>query len=493
MAYVLAIDQGTSSSRAIVFDERGREVGAAQRAFEGLYPQDGWVEQDPEALWAATLTAGREAIATTGVEPTSIAAIGIANQRETTLLWDARTGASLGNAIVWQDRRTAARCEEVRSDGLEPDLVDITGLLIDPYFSSTKLEWLLARDGVARRAAAGELRFGTVDSFLIWRLTKGASHFTDATNASRTQLFDIRAQVWSERLLEYFRIPPAVLPAVRDCIDDFGVADAEWFGAEIPIRGVAGDQQAALVGQGCFMPGMTKSTYGTGCFLIANTGAERVRSEARLLTTVGYRVDGVPTYAIEGSIFNAGVAIKWLRDQVGLIDTAADTEAAARRTGGDTGGVFVVPAFTGLGAPHWRPDARGLGHGLDTRRGCRRDRYRDVAERRVPDGGPACRGTNRRCCRDRPARRRRHGGQRLVLPVPGRRRRRCGGPPGEHRDHGGRRRAPGGRRRGSAHRSGRGRAGLATRRNRHAVSIPRLLRRHDRAGSRAGMPLWSGR
>ncbi|MYD95874.1 MAG: glycerol kinase GlpK [Gammaproteobacteria bacterium] len=364
MAYVLAIDQGTSSSRAIVFDERGREVGAAQRTFEGLYPQDGWVEQDPEALWAATLTAGREAIATSGVEPASIAAIGIANQRETTLLWDAGTGASLGNAIVWQDRRTAARCEEVRSDGLESDLVDITGLLIDPYFSSTKLEWLLARDGVARRAAAGELRFGTVDSFLVWRLTKGGSHVTDATNASRTQLFDIRAQVWSERLLEYFGIPPAVLPSVRDCVDDFGVADAEWFGAEIPIRGVAGDQQAALVGQGCFTPGMTKSTYGTGCFLIANTGAERVRSEARLLTTVGYRVDGVPTYAIEGSIFNAGVAIKWLRDQVGLIDTAADTEAAARRTGGDTGGVFVVPAFTGLGAPHWRPDARGLVTGL---------------------------------------------------------------------------------------------------------------------------------
>ena len=364
MAYVLAIDQGTSSSRAIVFDDRGRELGAAQRPFEAMYPDDGWVEQDPEALWAATLTAGREAIAASGVESASIAAIGIANQRETTLLWEARTGASVGNAIVWQDRRTAARCEAVRGDGLEPELVDITGLLIDPYFSSTKLEWLLARDGVARRAAAGELRFGTVDSFLIWRLTKGRSHVTDATNASRTQLFDIRNQAWSERLLEVFGIPLSVLPEVLDCADDFGVADAEWFGAPIPIRGVAGDQQAALVGQGCFTPGMTKSTYGTGCFLIANTGAERIRSEARLLTTVGYRVDGTPTYAIEGSIFNAGVAIKWLRDQVGLIDTAADTEAAARRTGGDTGGVFVVPAFTGLGAPHWRPDARGLVTGL---------------------------------------------------------------------------------------------------------------------------------
>jgi len=362
--YVLAIDQGTSSSRAIVFDGAGREVAAAQRPFDQFFPHDGWVEQDPEALWKATLEAGREAIGASGVAPNSLGAIGIANQRETTLVWDARTGAPVGNAVVWQDRRTAERCERARSEGIEPELVDITGLLIDPYFSSTKLEWLLARDGLGRRARAGELRFGTVDTFLVWRLTKGEKHLTDATNASRTQLFDIGRQAWSERLLDYFGIPDAVLPEVRDCIDDFGVADAEWFGAAIPIRGVAGDQQAALVGQGCFAPGLTKSTYGTGCFLIANTGGQRVRSRARLLTTVGYRVAGETCYAVEGSIFNAGVAIKWLRDKAGLIETAAETEAAARRTGGDTGGVYVVPAFTGLGAPHWRPDARGLVTGL---------------------------------------------------------------------------------------------------------------------------------
>ena len=364
MAHVLAIDQGTSSSRAILFDASGREIASARRSFDQLFPADGWVEQDPEALWRATLDAARETIAASGVEPAAIAAIGIANQRETTLVWDARTGEALSNAIVWQDRRTAARCEQARKDGIEPELVDITGLLIDPYFSSTKLEWLLKHGDLARRARAGEVRFGTVDSFLVWRLTKGARHVTDATNASRTQLFDIGRQAWSERLLDYFGVPSGILPEVRDCIDDFGVADASWLGAAVPIRGVAGDQQAALIGQACFAPGLTKSTYGTGCFLITNTGTERVRSAARLLTTIGYRLNGAPTYAVEGSIFNAGVAIKWLRDKVGLIGSAADTEAAARRTGGDTGGVFVVPAFTGLGAPHWRPDARGLVTGL---------------------------------------------------------------------------------------------------------------------------------
>ena len=364
MAYLLAIDQGTSSSRAIVFDQDGRVVAAGQRTFDQLFPHDGWVEQEPEALWQATLAAAREAIAESGVAPASIAAVGIANQRETTLVWDAETGQPFGNAIVWQDRRTAERCERARRDGMEPELIETTGLVIDPYFSSTKLEWLLSRNGLASRAAAGKVRFGTVDSFLIWRLTKGASHVTDATNASRTQLFDISHQVWSESALGYFSVPRSVLPSVHDCVDDFGIADAEWFGAPIPIRGVAGDQQAALVGQGCLATGLTKSTYGTGCFLIANTGSERVRSKARLLTTVGYRIAGEPVYAVEGSIFNAGVAIKWLRDKVGLIETAGDTEAAARRIGGDTGGVFVVPAFTGLGAPHWRPDARGLMTGL---------------------------------------------------------------------------------------------------------------------------------
>ena len=364
MAHLLAIDQGTSSSRAIVFDGEGRVAGTGQRPFDQIFPDDGWVEQDPEALWRATLEAAREAVAASAVAPTSIAAIGIANQRETTVVWDAESGEPLGNAIVWQDRRTAARCDRARRDGMEPELAEITGLVVDPYFSSTKLEWLLAHDDIGALAAKGRVRFGTVDSFLVWRLTKGACHLTDATNASRTQLFDITRQVWSERALEYFGVPDSVLPEVRDCVDDFGVADTEWFGAPIPITGVAGDQQAALIGQACFDRGMTKSTYGTGCFLIANTGTERVLSKSRLLTTVGYRLAGEPCYALEGSIFNAGVAIKWLRDKVHLIDSAADTEASARRIEGDTGGVYVVPAFTGLGAPHWRPDARGLVTGL---------------------------------------------------------------------------------------------------------------------------------
>ena len=364
VAHLLAIDQGTSSSRAIVFDAEGRVAATAQRPFDQLFPQDGWVEQDPEALWQSTLGAARAAIAASGVAPSSIAAIGIANQRETTLVWDAATGEPLNNAIVWQDRRTAERCDRARREGMEPELIEITGLLVDPYFSSTKLEWLLSHADVARRAKAGEIRFGTVDSFLIWRLTKGGRHVTDATNASRTQLFDISRQAWSERALDYFDVPPSVLPGVRDCVGEFGIADAQWFGAAIPIAGVAGDQQAALVGQGCLAPGLTKSTYGTGCFLIANTGDQRIRSGARLLTTVGYRVAGKTCYAVEGSIFNAGVAIKWLRDKVGLIETTAETEEAARRIGGDTGGVYVVPAFTGLGAPHWRPDARGLVTGL---------------------------------------------------------------------------------------------------------------------------------
>ena len=361
---LLAIDQGTSSSRAILFDETGRQLAAAQRSFDQLFPRDGWVEQDPETLMATTLAAGREAIARSAVPPADIAAIGITNQRETTLVWDRASGEAVGNAIVWQDRRTAARCQRMREEGMEAEVQEATGLLIDPYFSSTKLAWRLEDPAIRARSEAGELRFGTVDSFLIWRLTNGARHVTDATNASRTQLFDIGRQAWSGRLLDYFDVPAAMLPDVLDCAADFGTADPEWFGAPIPIRGVAGDQQAALVGQGCFARGQTKSTYGTGCFLIANTGAERLRSEARLLATVAYRIGGAPTYALEGSIFNAGVAIKWLRDKVGLIQTAAETETAALRTGGDTDGVFVVPAFTGLGAPHWRPEARGLVTGL---------------------------------------------------------------------------------------------------------------------------------
>ena len=363
MAYLLAIDQGTSSSRAVLFDSRGKKLGVGQQPVDSSFPHDGWVEQDAETLWRSTVAVGREAIEASGVGAAEIAAIGITNQRETTLVWDAETGEAVGNAIVWQDRRTTERCRRLLRDGIEPTIVATTGLVVDPYFSSTKLAWLLDQPGVRRRGETGQLCFGTVDSFLIWRLTKGRRHVTDATNASRTQLFDIDEQFWSHRLLDYFDVPRSMLPTVLDCVADFGIADREWFGAPIPILGVAGDQQAALVGHACLTEGATKSTYGTGCFVIANTG-QRKRSDNRLLATVGYRLNGVPTYALEGSIFNAGVAIKWLRDKLGLIDAPADTEAAARRIGGDTGGVFVVPAFTGLGAPHWQPAARGLIAGL---------------------------------------------------------------------------------------------------------------------------------
>ena len=364
MRYFLAIDQGTSSSRAIVFDATGRTVGEAQRSLDQHFPRDGWVEQDVEALWQSVLAVGRDAIAASGAAASDIAAIGITNQRETTVLWEAEAGRPLGNAISWQDRRTAERCQQAEAEGMAGPIAAITGLLPDPYFSATKLAWLLEQGNHRQRAEQGELRFGTVDSFLVWRLTKGRSHATDATNAGRTMLFDINSQAWSARMLDYFGVPGSLLPAVRNCVDDYGVADAEWFGAPIPIVGVAGDQQAALLGQACFAPGQAKCTFGTGCFLIANAGETPLPSRSRLLSTVAYRLGGQTTYALEGSLFNAGAAIKWLRDQVGLIAHAADTEAAARRVDGDTGGVFVVPAFTGLGAPHWRPDARGLVTGL---------------------------------------------------------------------------------------------------------------------------------
>lgn len=364
MAHILAIDQGTSSSRALIFDGDGRIVSVGRREFDQIFPGDGWVEQDPEIIWQTTVAAARDAIEMSGVPPSDIVAMGISNQRETTLLWDAVTGEAVYPAISWQDRRTSARCSAMLEDGVEPDLREITGLLVDPYFSSTKLEWLLAQDGIRRRATSGVLRFGTVDSFLIWRFTDGSSHCTDATNASRTQLYDIAQHSWSGLLLDYFQIPDVVLPEVKDSVSEFGICDARHFGAEIPILGVAGDQQAALVGQGCLSSGMTKSTYGTGCFVIANTGTEKVSSQARLLTTVAYRVNSETTFALEGSIFVAGAAVKWLRDRMGLIDEARETEACARRIGGNTREVFVVPAFAGLGAPHWRPDARGSITGL---------------------------------------------------------------------------------------------------------------------------------
>ncbi len=365
MDYVLAIDQGTSSTRALVFDRVGCVLGSAQREFDQTFPRDGWVEHDPEVLWQTTLYAARGALTNASIEARALTGIGITNQRETTVIWDAESGEPVHNAIVWQDRRTTPRCERARADGMADTIAAATGLVIDPYFSSTKIAWLLDNiAGLRARAAKGTLRFGTVDSFLIWRLTSGAKHVTDATNASRTQLFDIGRQRWDPELLRYFEIPASLLPAVRDCAGDFGIADAKWLGAAVPILGVAGDQQAALIGQACFDVGMTKSTYGTGCFLVTNTGERLIRSQHGLLSTVGYRIDGAPTYAVEGSIFVAGAAVKWLRDTLRLIDTAAESEAAARRSGVDAGGVYVVPAFTGLGAPHWRPDARGLVCGL---------------------------------------------------------------------------------------------------------------------------------
>jgi glycerol kinase len=365
MSYVMALDQGTSSSRAIVFDAQGQALSTAQHEFDQQFPRDGWVEQDPETLWQTTLAAGRDALAASGLRADQLLGIGITNQRETTLVWDRKTGEPVANAIGWQDGRTSARCEEIRRDGMADRITEKTGLVIDPYFSGTKLAWILDNVAGARaRADAGGLLFGTVDCFLIWRLSKGAAHRTDASNASRTQLFNLAQQCWDEELLEYFAIPESMLPEVMESCADFGHCDPEWFGAALPILGVAGDQQAAMIGQGCFEAGMSKSTYGTGCFLISNTGPQQIRSSEGLLTTVAYRLNGETCYALEGSIFVAGVAVKWLRDQLGLIDSAADTEAAARRCNGDSGGVYAVPAFTGLGAPHWSPEARGLICGL---------------------------------------------------------------------------------------------------------------------------------
>ncbi|SFU03636.1 glycerol kinase GlpK [Pseudomonas marincola] len=362
--YLLAIDQGTTSSRAIVFSKQGKAVASAQEEFKQYFPEDGWVEHDPQALWQTTLDVCRKALSQGGVEAADIVAIGITNQRETTLVWDAENGQAIYPAIVWQDRRTADYCAELKEAGHEPMVAAASGLLIDPYFSATKLRWILQHvPGARERAERGELRFGTVDSFLLWHLTGGKSHKTDATNASRTMLFNIHTQQWDEDLLALFDIPRNMLPEVLDCAADFGNTEAGLFGAAIPVYGVAGDQQAALFGQACFKPGMIKSTYGTGCFMIQNTGDTAVSSQHRLLTTVGYRLDGKVTYAVEGSIFVAGAAVQWLRDGIKLISHARESEALAEQTG-DACGVYLVPAFTGLGAPYWDPKARGAIFGL---------------------------------------------------------------------------------------------------------------------------------
>ncbi|WP_111412097.1 glycerol kinase GlpK [Billgrantia lactosivorans] len=362
--YLLAIDQGTTSSRAILFDRGAHVVRVAQREFPQHFPHDGWVEHDPQDIWDTVLATCREVVKESGVALDAIAGIGITNQRETTLLWDRATGRPLYNAIVWQDRRTADMCQRLRDAG-HGDLVQArTGLLIDPYFSATKLGWLLDNvEGARERAERGELAFGTVDSYLLWQLTGGRVHATDATNASRTMLFNIHTQQWDEELLALFGIPRGLMPQVRDSSDDFGTAQAQWLGTELPIGGVVGDQQAALVGQACFEPGMGKSTYGTGCFMIVNTGDKPATSRNRLLTTVAYRLGGTPTYAMEGSIFVAGAAVQWLRDGLKLFKDAAETEALAKQTR-DGHSVYLVPAFTGLGAPHWDPKARGAILGL---------------------------------------------------------------------------------------------------------------------------------
>ena len=362
--HILAIDQGTTSSRAMIFDARCQSLSVAQQEFAQHFPHDGWVEHDPEDIWNTVLTVVQEALQQAGLSAEEISGIGITNQRETTLLWDAETGKAVYPAIVWQDRRTADFCDQLREAGHEPLINERTGLLIDPYFSATKLCWLLDNVvGARQRAERGELRFGTVDSFLLWRLTGGKVHRTDATNASRTLLFNIHTQQWDEELLELLDIPASLLPEVLDNAADFGHTEPELFGASIPIAAMAGDQQAALVGQACFSPGSVKSTYGTGCFMVMNTGDTPVRSSHRLLTTIGYRLNGQACYALEGSIFVAGAAIQWLRDGLKLISHADETEALAEQVG-DQSGVYLVPAFTGLGAPYWDPQARGAILGL---------------------------------------------------------------------------------------------------------------------------------
>jgi glycerol kinase len=360
--HVLAIDQGTTSTRAILFDAEAKAVAVAQRELTQHYPARGWVEHDPEQIWQDTLAVAREALSR--VDPSRVASIGITNQRETVVVWDCTTGEPIHRAIVWQDRRTAEVCSRLKGEGAEPLVRDRTGLLLDPYFSATKIAWILDNVAGAReRAERGELACGTIDCFLLWRLTGGAVHATDATNASRTSLFDIHAQRWDSELCRLFRVPEAMLPEVRDNSALFGTTAAGLLETQLPIAGMAGDQQAALFGQACFAPGMVKSTYGTGCFMLVNTGERAVTSEHRLLTTPAYRLEGRTTYALEGSIFVAGAAIKWLRDGLGVIAHASETDGLATRVP-DSHGVYMVPAFVGLGAPYWDPDVRGAIFGL---------------------------------------------------------------------------------------------------------------------------------
>ncbi len=368
---ILAVDQGTTSSRAILFADHLHPVSNAQQEFAQHFPASGWVEHEPEDLWESTLAVCRQALAKAQVSAAEVAAIGITNQRETTLVWDRRTGEAIHRAIVWQDRRTSERCAALEAQGHGDLVAARTGLRLDPYFSGSKIAWILDNvPGARERADRGELAFGTVDSFLLWRLTGGRVHATDATNASRTMLFDIHKGCWDADLLTLLDIPASLLPEVRDCATLFGESEPELFGGAIPIRGIAGDQQAATVGQACFSPGMLKSTYGTGCFALLNTGSKAVASKNRLLTTIAYQLGGERCYALEGSIFIAGAAVQWLRDGLGIIERASQSgQLAANADPGQH--VYLVPAFTGLGAPHWDANARGAMFGLTRNTGPR--------------------------------------------------------------------------------------------------------------------------
>ncbi len=362
--YLLAIDQGTTSSRAIIFDQNTQPIIQAQQEFAQHFPKSGWVEHDPQDIWQTTIDTCKQAIAKANITAKDIAGIGITNQRETTIIWDKATSKPIYNAIVWQDRRTSQTCDHLKAKGLEPAITAKTGLLLDPYFSGTKVAWILDHvEGARAKAERGQLLFGTVDSFILWQLTSGKTHATDATNAARTMLYNIKTGQWDDELLAMLNVPKSILPEVKDSSADFGTTDPKLFGGPINIYGIAGDQQAATIGQACFKPGMMKSTYGTGCFAILNTGDEMVSSKNRLLTTIAYQLNGKPTYALEGSIFIAGAAVQWLRDGLKIIDDASQTGDMAAKADNEQD-VYLVPAFTGLGAPYWDAQCRGAIFGL---------------------------------------------------------------------------------------------------------------------------------
>jgi len=363
-SYILSLDQGTTSSRAIIFNKQGAIVSMAQKEFNQIYPSPGLVEHDPLEIWSTQLGVATEAVSKAGLQPSQIAAIGITNQRETTVVWDRKTGKPVFNAIVWQDRRTASYCDKLKKEGLEDRIREKTGLLIDSYFSATKIHWILENvDGARKRAEKGELAFGTIDSWLIWNLTSGQKHVTDVTNASRTMIYNIHTLAWDKELLDLFKIPESMLPDVKSSSEVYGETAGNIFAARIPIAGIGGDQQAALFGQLCTEPGMVKNTYGTGCFMLMNIGDKPIVSKNNLVTTIAWKIDDKVTYALEGSIFIAGAIVQWLRDGLGIIKSSEEIEDLAKKVN-DTDGVYLVPAFAGLGAPHWDPYARGTIVGL---------------------------------------------------------------------------------------------------------------------------------